>query len=188
MKRRSFSYYFGTILILLSLAGLSFTFYPVIRAYYPPSLETGKISKDGFSISIPKIHATGTIIENVDPFNKEEYDRALKKGIAHALGTSLPNQQGTMFLFAHSSGLPWELTRYNTIFLRLNELRPNDKIVVRFEGKLYTYKVRESKEVWPSEVNFLLEGSKDQLILQTCTPIGTDLKRLLVFADPVDDN
>ena len=35
------------------------------------------------------------------------------------------------------------------------------------------------------DVSYLIETKKTQLILQTCTPIGTSLKRLLVFADPV---
>lgn len=188
MRKRSFSYYFGTCLIIFSLLGLFYTFYPLLRVTLSPSPlpTTVNAQADGFFLSIPKIKATGQVIRNVDPFNQTEYDEALKKGIAHAEGTYLPGEKGTVFLFAHSSGFPWELTRYNTIFLRLNELGESDRLYVTYEGKRYEYAVREKKEVWPSDIQYLRNLDKDQLILQTCTPVGTDLKRLLIFADPVE--
>ena len=87
--------------------------------------------------------------------------------------------------------MPWEMTRYNTIFLRLGELSVGDEIVITRNGKELKYTVSDKKEVDPSEVNYLLQTDKTEprlnrgkLILQTCTPIGTALKRLLIFADP----
>lgn len=182
MKSKSLSYYIGTILIILSFIGFTITFYPVISIYlFPPPPQT--IIKDNyFAIWIPKIKAAGKVIENVNPWDQIEYTRALKKGIAHAKGTALPNQKGSTFLFAHSTGLPWEITHYNTIFLRLGELRNGDEIKVYYKGKEYQYLVSNKKEVWPNELNYLLDQKNDQLVLQTCTPIGTSLKRLLVFA------
>ncbi len=188
MKNKSFSYYLGTTFIVLSLFGFAFTFYPIIKVYYFPTTKVTSIAKgDGFILSIPKIKAEGIVKKNIDPFNQNEYKLALKDGIAHAKGSFLPGENGTIFLFAHSSGLPWEITHYNTIFLRLGELHKGDDIQLQYEGEVYQYKVRETKEVWPSEVNFLLETEKEQLILQTCTPVGTDLKRLLIFADEVKE-
>ena len=140
----------------------------------------------GMFITIPKIHAQAQVTENVDPFNEKEYNEVLKKNIAHAKGTALPGEEGTIFLFAHSSGTPWEITRFNTIFLRLGELQKGDSIVLVRNGKKFAYTVSNKKEVWPSEVSYLLDTKQTQLILQTCTPIGTSLKRLLVFAEPTD--
>lgn len=180
-----FFYHLGNSLIILSLLGLSYILYPIARIYlFPPTIKTLQAQK-GIFLTIPKIHAQAPIIENVDPWNQSEYLQSLKKGIAHAKGTALPGEKGTIFLFAHSSGSPWEITWYNTIFLRLNELQKGDSIEINKNGKKYLYKVREKKEVWPTEVNYLLQTKKDQLILQTCAPIGTDLKRLLIFSDPV---
>ena len=185
--KKGLGYYVGTILIIVSLIGLFFTFYPVIKVYYSPTTEVTSTAKgDGFILSIPKIKAEGIVKKNIDPFNQAEYKSALKEGIAHAKGTYLPGENGTIFLFAHSSGLPWELTHYNTIFLRLGELNKGDEIRLQYKGEVYQYKVREKKEVWPQEVSYLLKTDRKQIILQTCTPIGTDLKRLLVFADPVE--
>lgn len=124
-------------------------------------------------------------MEGVNPFNEEEYRKALEKGVAQAKGTALPGEKGTIFLFAHSSDFPWRITRYNVAFFRLPELQKGDKINIFRNGKEYKYKVTDKKTVWPSEVNYLLDTKKTQLILQTCFPIGTSLQRLLVFAKPI---
>jgi LPXTG-site transpeptidase (sortase) family protein len=142
-------------------------------------------AQKGTFITIPKIKAQSPVIENVDPWNEAAYGEALKHGVAQAKGTSLPGQHGTVYLFAHSSGLPWDLTHFNTIFLKLGELQNGDKILIRRNGKDYPYKVTDKKEVDPSEVQYLLDTKKTQLVVQTCTPIGTSLRRLLIFAAPV---
>jgi sortase A len=185
-KTSNYSYYLGNLLIALSMISLVLTFYPLIQIYLFPPKTVASASNEipqGFYITIPKIAASSPIIANVDPWQESIYNEALKRGVAHAKGTAIPGQEGTIFLFAHSSGMPWELTRYNTIFLRLGDLQREDLIKVFNDGKEYTYEVTGKKEVWPHEVNYLLEHEKNQLILQTCTPIGTSLKRLLVFAE-----
>lgn len=182
------SYYIGNVLILFSLLGFVLLGYPLFSAYALPS-PTPKVFDDSYTLLIPKIHASGDIIENVDPWNQAEYKEALKKGIAQAKGFSNPGEKGTIFMFAHSSGMPWELTRNNTVFLRLGELEKGDEIVIRKKGVTYTYHVVEKREVYPHEVSIVTQNmkEKDQLILQTCTPIGTDWKRLLVFAKEIKE-
>lgn len=183
LSRNNIFYYLGNFFIILSFIGFAYTFFPLINIYFfPPQIKSVLPSKGTF-ITIPKIHAQAPISENVDPWNEKEYMDTLKKSIAHAKGTSLPGQPGTIFLFAHSSGPPWELTRFNTVFLRLGELQNGDSIIIERNGVTYRYIVRDKKEVWPNEVNYLLDTKRTQLILQTCTPIGTSIKRLLVFAD-----
>lgn len=185
MRKNNILYHLGNGLIILSFLIFAYIFYPVFSIYiFPPKAESIVRDKGTF-LSISKINAYSKIIEDVDPFDEEEYQAQLKKGVAHAKNTSLPGERGTIFLFAHSSGPPWEITRLNTIFLRLGELENGDQIEIGRDGKVYKYKVREKKEVAPSEVSYLLNTDRDQLILQTCAPIGTDWRRLLVMADPV---
>jgi LPXTG-site transpeptidase (sortase) family protein len=186
MQSRKLLFHLGNFLIGVSLLGIIYTIYPVISIYlFPPQAkEQSEIKKQkGFYISIPKIKAYSKVIENVDPWLESEYQQALKNGVAHAKGTSLPGRSGTVFLFAHSSGSPWDITYTNTIFLRLAELNVGDEINLTYNGTLHSYKVKAKKEVWPQETEFLENIEKTQLILQTCTPIGTSLKRLLVFAE-----
>lgn len=174
----------GTLLILLSLVGLGITFFPLFQIYlFPPQLTP--VPQQGDFITIPKIHAQAPVILNVDPWNEIEYKEALKHGVAQAKGTQIPGKKGTIYLFAHSSGMPWEITHYNTIFLRLPELVINDTIILTVNGSKYKYKVVNKKEIPPTETSYLVSSTKNELILQTCVPIGTDLNRLLVFASPV---
>ena len=176
----------GNILIAVSLMGLLFIYYPYIKEFvFPPKFERSQIEKIGFSIQIPTINVFSEVIENVDPYNNKEYLESLKKGIAHAKGTSLPGKKGTIFLFAHSSDVPWRITRYNTAFLKLDFVKNGDEIIVRKNGKVYSYIIYDKKSVWPSEIKYLKEEQGDILILQTCTPVGTSLQRLLIFAKPV---
>lgn len=166
----------GDFLILISLLILVWIYFPILQLYLLP--PTTNLPDTSYYISIPKINARSPIVENVDPFSKNEYQEALKKGVAQAKGMS-------NFLFAHSSLPPWEMTRTNTPFLRLGELKNGDQIIVHKNGQDIIYSVVDKKEVWPNQVGILLDNKKDQLILQTCSPIGTDLKRLLVFAKKV---
>ena len=184
-QMRSLLPHIGTAFIVCSIIGFVFLFYPIASVYLFPPKVVSEVPKTGTYLTIPKIAAQSPVIEGVDPWDEGEYMDALKKGVAQAKGTSLPGQPGTVFLFAHSSGNPLEMNRYNTVFFRLGELVPGDDIIVLRNGVRMRYIVRELKEVWPSETEYLTNTEETQLILQTCTPVGTNLKRLLVFADPV---
>lgn len=168
-----------------SLLLLVFIYYPIISLYLFPKKIDSKVLTKPFYIEIPRINVASQIISNVDPFSETEYRKSLEKGIAHAKNTPLPGDSGMSFLFAHSSDTPWRITRYNIAFFRLPELKKGDSINITRNGKMYKYKVSDKKTVWPTEVNYLLHNKKNQLILQTCVPIGTSLKRLLIFADPI---
>lgn len=173
---------FGTLLMILALTFAFYVYYPLVQLFLP--VDVASINSDS-KIIIPKIKIVSPIIWDINPFNKEEYSQILTEGVAHAKGTSYPAQDGTMYIFAHSSDFPWRLTRYNVIFFRLGELVKGDKIIINKEGRNYEYRVRELKNVWPNEVEYLTKATRSQLILQTCTPPGTAFMRLLVFADPV---
>lgn len=175
MKQNKFLYHLGNALMISSLVSFIYIFYPLLSLYIFPPQINNQVPKVGAFITIPKINAQAPIVENVDPWNESEYKKKLEKGVAQAKDTN--------FFFAHSSGMPWEVTRFNTIFLRLGELHNGDTIIIEKDGKSQKYTVSDKKEVWPTDVNYLKPRLKrDEIILQTCTPIGTSLKRLLVFA------
>lgn len=180
--------FWGNLLIFLSLVGFGLMFFPVIKTYLLPQDIPDLFHTNGVYISIPKISAYAPIVTNVDPWNESEYKEALEGGVAHAKGSALPGQKGRSFLFAHSSDLPWRMTRTNTPFLRLPEIEVNDSIFIFDNGKRREYRVYDKKEVRPSEVEYVSsQGDIEDLVLQTCIPIGTSLKRLLVFAKPVSE-
>lgn len=162
---------------------LGLIYLPILKSYLPLKPETYKSSN--LSIAIPKINAYAPLIDNVDPWNESEYREALKKGVAIAKGFAKPGQEGITYMFAHSSDSPWRISSYNTVFFRLGELKKDDLIDINYNGKSYQYQVSHSIEVWPNEVETLTKRTGNQLILQTCTPVGTSLKRLLIFANPL---
>jgi LPXTG-site transpeptidase (sortase) family protein len=175
--------HFGTFLMISGVCLLGYIYFPIVRTYFfpTPSPVQAAIESDEYWLEIPKINAAAPVINNVNPWDEAQYKEALKDGIAHAKGSALPGK-GKTYLFAHSSDYPWNITRYNTAFFKLHELQTGDEIVIKNGKKELVYIVSDKKEIWPTEVEYIKNQTAD-LILQTCTPIGTDLKRLLIFAN-----
>lgn len=207
----------GNFLVLASLVAVSYTFWPIGRAFIVQAFDnlTGKtfeaapvasvgtqtfgsllgkpdtnvdvlVPKDpNFSIIVEKIGADAPIIPNVDATDRAAYDAALKKGVAHALGTSFPGGKGVIYLFAHSTDTIFNVPRFNAVFYLLKDMLPGDRIVIFFQGKRYDYIVKETKITDPEDVSyFTMVTDKQILVLQTCYPPGTTWKRLLVVAEP----
>lgn len=150
-----------------------------------PNIKVLQPKDPNFSLIVEKIGADAPIVPNVDPTNKAVYNEALKRGVAHALGTSFPGQAGVTYLFAHSTDTIFNVPRFNAIFYLLNDLVAGDRIVVFFDGKRHDYFVTEKSITEPEDVRyFTLQTSEQILVLQTCYPPGTTWKRLLVVAKP----
>lgn len=150
---------------------------------------------EAFSVHIPKIDAHSVIIPNVDASDPQIYTLALKKGVAHALGTGLPGVESeinrTIYLFAHSTSAPASnaaslaslVAQYNAQFYLLHQLELGDELMVTFWAQDYQYRVRETKIVEADDVTWLQPQTDEELlVLATCTPPGTTWKRLLVIA------
>lgn len=140
-----------------------------------------------FSIVIPKLGASAKVYPNVDPSNQDEFLPVLKKGVAHAKGTVFPGMQGSTYLFAHSADNWWDVGQYNAVFYLLKDLRKGDEVIVFFEDQRYEYVVSETFIADSSDVSLLANAkdpNKTQLVLQTCWPPGTTLKRQFVIAVP----
>ena len=145
------------------------------------------IPKDtNFDILIPKIGANSIVFANVNTADENAYLPILKKGVAQAAGSALPDENGSIFLFAHSTDSFWDVGLYNAVFYLLKDLQTGDGVTLFYKGKRYDYAVTDSKIVDPSDISYLTNSrsSPRQLILQTCWPPGTTWKRLLVIAKP----
>jgi sortase A len=141
-----------------------------------------------FSLIIPKIGVNSKIISNVNVADRNAYDAALKQGIAHAAGSSLPGHNGNTYLFAHSTDFVWNILNFNAVFYLLKDVSTGDTMYIVYNGDVFPYRVREKKIVESTETNYLRpDYSSEQLTLQTCYPPGTTWKRLLVFADPTSE-
>ena len=206
VKKRSFLTKLGTLLVGLGLFLLFLVYWPLIYQLVnyrrsdsskpDPNVSEplGSLADENeevlpinfdFGLVIPKLKITARVFPNVDSQDKGAYLPVLKKGIGHAKGSSLPGEPGPVFLFAHSSDNFLNTGRYNAIFLLLNSLSSGDEIKVYYQGDLYRYSVVEKAVVWPGEVDRnVRDRSGNFVVLQTCWPPGTALKRLLVFGVP----
>ena len=114
-----------------------------------------------------------------------EMQEALKDGVVHYPGTSLPDQAGNVVITGHSSYFPWDPGRFKDVFALLHEVIVGDKIVVYYDQEKYIYEVTEKKIVLPQDIEVLKQTPNDRLTLITCTPVGTNLKRLIIIAEPI---
>ena len=139
-----------------------------------------------FSILIPKLGANVRVFPNIDPDNPQAYLPILQQGVAHAKGSVFPGQPGTTYLFAHSADNWWDVGRYNAVFYTLNNLSEGDEIDVFFENRRYRYAVSQKLISDPQDTTLLTSQhvGPQRLVLQTCWPPGTTLKRLYVIATP----
>lgn len=143
---------------------------------------------EDFSIIIEKIGVNAPVIKNVSVSDEEEYFEALKKGVAHAKGKSLPGETGNVYMFAHSSIEFWKMGPYATVFNQVRRLEKGDKIHVVHNGIVYDYEIFDKKvvsgfDLKPFEAEY---NAKSILTLQTCDPPGTTLNRLIVRSVLVD--
>lgn len=144
--------------------------------------ESYKVSTD-FSIVIPKINAASKVIPNVDAANEKAYREALLSGVSHALGTGFPGSNQTIFLFAHSTDSPLNISRYNAVFYLLKNLEKDDQIIIFYTGLKYSYKVTDKFITTADDTKWLTDNDGgERLVLQTCWPPGTSVKRLIVIA------
>lgn len=105
---------------------------------------------------------------------------ALASGVAIDPLGETPNRAGTSILVGHSSDLLWHEGSYKTIFASLNHLQKGDAITVLYDSQTYNYVVRSESTVAADDFEAL--DAPADLILLTCWPPGTTLKRLLVYA------
>jgi len=191
----------GTAAVLAGVGLVVYIGYPVAQSlvsYHNPGekqVEKEKVEQKvvdkTFRLKIPKIMAYADVKKGVSPFDKTEYLPILSEDIvAHAKNSGLPGQAAgrSIYLFAHSTEQGVAMARRNAVFYLLGELDRGDNIYIDFEGQRYVYRVYENKVVSAKDIEYLKyhEGQKEVLILQTCWPIGTDWRRLLVFAELVE--
>ena len=117
------------------------------------------------------------------------YDyETLDRGLMHEPDTSFPWDSGAqrnVYVAGHYLG--WPGTASDLVFYNLDKLESNDEILLEdSEGNDYRYRVRESFMAGPDESRVMGQvRGRDMVSLQTCTPIPTFEKRLVIRADRV---
>jgi LPXTG-site transpeptidase (sortase) family protein len=115
------------------------------------------------------------------------FEKELENWIIRYPGSAKPWQEGTSFIFGHSSNFPWIKGDFNDVFATLDNVSYWDEIIVYYGQKKYTYKVREKKVIKPWDVSVLeRDKKKSEITLMTCWPVWTTLNRLIVTWELVE--
>ena len=158
-----------------------------------PAIFTKLTDQDGtaitpvdrqFGLVIPKIGINAAVIPSVNPTDPGAYQEALTRGVAHASTSYFPDENGTVYLFSHSTSYDWFVKDLNAVFYLVKNLDVGDSVVIMYKGVEYDYTITDKKIVSPEAVSYLVPhaGTKS-LILQTCWPPGSVTERLLLFAE-----
>ena len=134
----------------------------------------------------------GLTIEDIGVYDAPVFDSdspwALASGIAHVPETSLPwsnTPQRNVYLAGHRMGYRGTWSRM--IFYNLDKLGAGDRVVLKDRsGNTYEYEVSEVFLAEPADSWVMGQVvGRDMVTLQTCTPIPTFEKRLIVRADRI---
>lgn len=118
----------------------------------PPILEDARL-KENWSLKIPKIDLFAKIAEGTN-------EKILNKYIGHFEETQ--KKEGNIGLAAHNRG-------YNVnYFSRLKELENGDEIIYSYQGKIFTYEVKESFIIEDTNWDVLENSKENKLTLITC--------------------
>ena len=166
---------------------------PVANSDWPEPSSAETASADGPRYFPPRQNSVLTL--TVDalglydvPVLDSGSEAALDKGVIHIPQTPMPwedREQKNVYLAGHRVGYPGTGSRL--IFYNLDKLRGGDVISLRDRsGGVYKYRVTEMFQVDPSD-DWVMDTVRDRDIvtLQTCAPIPTFEKRLIVRADRI---
>ncbi|MGR9050541.1 class D sortase [Halobacillus faecis] len=192
----------GVGLILFGWWYTSSNLHPLVKGYYlyktnaAPVVESeeqesglspkGTDSDAGAPLytSVPAIgdHMGELIIPKLDarlPIYHGTDEDELEKGVGHFAGSVLPGEQDNTVLSGHR----------DTVFRRLGEVGVGDRLTVKSEAGVFTYKVRKVRIVDQDDRTIIVPKPKATLTVSTCYPfdyIGPAPERYILIADLIE--
>jgi sortase A len=157
-----------------------------------PTQQEQEVANKPRHYNLPAGAIMGLTIDSIGIYDAPVFDSdsqwALANGVAHVPETSLPwsnTPQRNVYLEGHRMG--YRGTGSDLIFYNLDKLEKGDEIVLKDRrGRTYKYRVSETFLVDPTDTWVTGQvRNRDMVTLQTCTPIPTFEKRLIVRADRV---
>lgn len=138
---------------------------------------------------IPKINVDMPVNYDVTTLNEEAIQLGLRDAAVHYKlpgANALPGQFGNNVILGHSSNDVFAQGQYKFAFVLADQLATGDTFYLHYQGTRYTYKITEKKVIKPSQLDALQIGAdKPMVTIVTCTPAGTSINRLLIFAEQI---
>jgi len=126
------------------------------------------------NLKIPAINVSAPIVQG-DGWEQ------LKKGVGQHVGSVNPGEGGNIVLSAHND-------IFGELFRDLDKLNPGDEIILYTQQKAYTYIVKQSQIVEPTQGEGMASTSDPVVTLISCYPYLVDDKRIVVSAYLVENN
>lgn len=142
---------------------------------------------------IPRIDKNVPLVTVPTHRNWQQLEKNIQKGlqegvVVHPISHE-PGTFGNFFVTGHSSYYKWDPGRFKDVFALLHEVEAGDTVEVYWEGKKYTYELKARSVVLPTETQVLNQPSNNSILtLMTCTPVGTNKKRLILVGELVDED
>ncbi len=124
-------------------------------------------------LEIERLNLSAMVREGVDA-------GTLSTSVGHVPSSALPGHSGNFALAAHR----------DTLFRALKDIRPDDVITFQSPQQTFTYRVRDTRVVKPTDVSVLHSDGHEALTLITCYPfyyVGSAPKRFIVQASLVSE-
>jgi LPXTG-site transpeptidase (sortase) family protein len=157
---------------------------PMLDLEIMPTTDRIVIPRINQNVPIIRVSSENLIQRDWKALERDIQD-ALRDGVVHYPGTSLPGENGNVVITGHSSYFPWDPGRFKDVFALLHDVQVDDRIVLYYNQKKFVYKVVEKFEIRPTQIEVLKQTEKETLTLITCTPIGTNIRRLIIRAEPI---
>lgn len=165
--------------LLMAISGLHW--YWRARALTPNEdlrFESEIASVESVSIRLRPSHITVTNLIDVDI--NEQYlvngQWSVDEKLASYLGSSAkPSETGNIIVYGHNT---------KQVFGKLPLVKVGDSITLTtFDGQNYQYLVKETVEIDPSQIRYLMPTNEETLTIYTCSGF-MDRKRWIVVAKP----
>jgi LPXTG-site transpeptidase (sortase) family protein len=111
----------------------------------------------------------------------------LEQGVVHYTNTAKPGNPGTALVLGHSSAFPWYNGDFGAVFALLSRLEQGDRFYVQYDdGRSFFYEMQTAVVFNPFSDGERIEQLEAMpgsgIILISCYPVGTNYKRIAVYA------
>lgn len=161
-----------------------------VRLSYLPQLGEEEVQETVLAANPERIviRSIGVDLPVLNPESTDidVLDAELQKGTVRYPDSARLGEQGNVFIFGHSSGIPVVRNQMYKAFNRLSELKEGDTINVQGGDREYIYRVQTVRltEADEAMIDLSREGGS-RLTLSTCNSFGEKSERWVVEAELV---
>jgi sortase A len=141
---------------------------PLVQAFASLPVPTPG-PEQAIRIQIPALGVDAPIVQG------DGWDQ-LKKGVAQHIGTPNPGSNGNLILSAHNDV-------FGEIFRDLDKLKTGDQVILFTDQRTFTYIVRQSQIVEPTQTEVMSQTKEAVVTLISCYPYMVDNQRIVITAN-----